>query len=175
MSDNLHGVVKLLLARMESHPEEFLTALDGRWREIIIQVREYGSEEENDAIDAALRPIRLAKAHEEMMDELLNGDERRRIEEQEYERSLMNRTQNLFSGHQQQSRNTIHGVNPTHVWTDHYPNMGVGTVTPSQTMTIASTGTGTEAMRVQANGGIKIGNETLSEGLLKQIKKALNI
>ena len=170
---NEHPVVTLLLKRMESHPEEFLTALDGRWREIIIQVREYGSEEENAAIDAALRPIRLAKAHEEMMDELLNGTERRRIEEQEYERSLMNRTQTMLLGHRQQAQNTLRGTNPTHVWVDDYANVGVGTTAPSQPLTIRAGAT--EAMRIQANNEIKIGNETLSEGLLKQIKKALNI
>ena len=166
MSNNLHDVVKLLLARMESHPEEFLTG-SHRWYDVVDIVRDYATKEENDAIDVGLRPIRLQQAHELMMDELCNGEERRRIEEQEYERNLMNRTQ--------QSRNTLHGVNPTHVWLDDYANVGIGTVTPSQTMTIASTGTGAEAMRVQANGGIKIGNETLSEELLKQMKKALNI
>lgn len=164
MEDNLHEVVKLLLARMKSHPEEFRRdhRNAGRWHDIMDVVRDYGTKEEDDAIDAGLRPIRLQEAHEAMMDELCNGEERRRIEEQEYERDLMNRM-----------RNTLHGVNPTHIWTDDYANVGVGTVTPSQTMTIASTGK--EAMRIQANSEIKIGNETLSEGLIKKIKKELGI
>lgn len=109
MSNNLHDVVKLLLARMESHPEEFLTSLDGRWREIIIQVRDYATKEENDAIDVGLRPIRLQQAHELMMDELCNGEERRRIEEQEYERNLMNRTQNMLLGHPQAMQSGSYG------------------------------------------------------------------
>jgi hypothetical protein len=161
---NEHPVVTLLLKRMESHPEEFMTG-SHRWYDVVDIVRDYATKEENDAIDAGLRPIRLQQAHELMMDELLNGDERRRREEEEqdYERRVT----------AQQARNTLKGVNPTHVWMDDYANVGIGTVTPSQTMTIASTGT--EAMRVQANVGIQIGNETLSEELLKQMKKALNI
>jgi hypothetical protein len=164
MSDNLHDVVKLLLARMKSHPEEFRRDRKnaGRWYDVMDVVRDYGTKEEDDAIDAGLRPIRLQEAHEMMMDELCNGEERRRIEEQEYERDLMNRM-----------RNTLHGVNPTHVWTDDYANVGVGTTAPSQPLVIQSGGTG--ATRIQTNSEIKIGNETLSEGLLKQIKKALNI
>ena len=51
---------------------------------------------ENALIKAKLREIRLQKAHEAAMDELLNGDDRRRKaeEEREYERNLLKNLQN---------------------------------------------------------------------------------
>lgn len=88
MAEELHDVVKLLLARMESHPEEFVADLseadsrEYRWWQVIREVRESGTREEKDAIQAGLRKIKLQRAHEIMMDELCNGDERRRKEQE---------------------------------------------------------------------------------------------
>lgn len=97
MEDELHDVVKLLLARMETHPEEFGSdlvsngSLEARWWSVIREVREYGTKTERLAIESAMRKIRLQRAHEMMMDELCNGEERRRKqrEEDEYERTMM--------------------------------------------------------------------------------------
>ena len=97
MADEIHDVVKLLLARMESHPEEFGGDLvangstEARWWHVIREVRDHGNKTEREAIDAALRKIKLQRAHEMMMDELCNGEERRRKqrEEDEYERTMM--------------------------------------------------------------------------------------
>lgn len=93
----LHDVVKLLLARMESHPEEFVADLSpedsrsDRWWQVIRCVSEYGTDAEREALEASIRKVKLDKAHEAMMDELCNGDERRRKfeEEQEYETKLL--------------------------------------------------------------------------------------
>jgi hypothetical protein len=54
-------------------------------------LREYGSEADNAEITAKLRDIRLAEIHEQVMDELLNGPERRRKGEKdrEYERQMV--------------------------------------------------------------------------------------
>ena len=79
MADEPHAVVRLLLARIESHPEEFRQG-GYRWRTIIDQVTEFGLEIDKKAMDDALRAIRLTEAHEEMMEELLNGEDRRRKE-----------------------------------------------------------------------------------------------
>lgn len=97
MADELHDVVKLLLARMETHPEEFGEnlvvngSLEARWWTIVREVREYGNKAEREAIEAAMRKVKLQHAHEMMMDELCNGEERRRKqrEEDEYERTMM--------------------------------------------------------------------------------------
>jgi hypothetical protein len=90
MSDEPHAVVKLLLARMESHPEEFTRSIESRWYDTIGEVNAWGNETDKAAMNAKLRDIRLNEAHEDAMDELLNGPERRRKqqEEVEYERSL---------------------------------------------------------------------------------------
>ena len=83
----MHGVVKLILARMKSHPDEFVShratlqeyggRAAGRWQDVMYAINEYGNEEEQNAIAGALREIQLDVAHERAMDELLNGDERR--------------------------------------------------------------------------------------------------
>lgn len=97
MSEGLHPVVQLLLARMESHPDEFvpenrdegyiLRAVEAnRWWRAMSEVQEYANEQEKKAIAAKLRELRLQQAHEWAMDELCNGDERRRKERERHER-----------------------------------------------------------------------------------------
>jgi len=90
MVDEPHEVVKLLIKRMESHPEEFKKDAD-RWDRVLVEVLEHADEAEIAAIHASVRNIRLGEAHEDMMEELCNGEERRRKEreEQEYERNLL--------------------------------------------------------------------------------------
>jgi hypothetical protein len=84
-----HEVVKLLIKRMESHPEEFKKDAD-RWDRVLVEVLEHADEAEIAAIHASIRNIRLGEAHEDMMDELCNGEERRRkeVEDREYELHL---------------------------------------------------------------------------------------
>ena len=86
----VHPVVELLLARMKSHPEEFQEGMC-RWNFVLHKVLDNGNEADLEAINEGLRPIRLAEAHEWMMDELLNGEDRRRQEQEdrEYEKRLM--------------------------------------------------------------------------------------
>jgi hypothetical protein len=88
-----HDVVKLLLKRMESHPEEFKFRRGGyhqRWYDYVNSINEYGNEADKAAISAKMRDIRLAEVHEQVMEELCNGPERRRIEEEEneYEKNM---------------------------------------------------------------------------------------
>lgn len=88
-----HDAVKLLLARMESHPEEFRFkegAYHDRWYNHISAINSYGNEADKAAIAAKTRDIRMAEVHEQVMDELCNGPENRRKEEEEaeYERKL---------------------------------------------------------------------------------------
>jgi hypothetical protein len=106
MTDEPHEVVKLLLARMESHPEEFRVAdapFHDRWYDHINGVHAYGNEADKAAIAAKLRDIRLDEIHERVMDEMLNGEDRRRkhAEDTAYERHLaqaMQHTQQLRVG-----------------------------------------------------------------------------
>jgi hypothetical protein len=126
MSEGLHPVVDLMLARMESHPEEFSELFNGgRWYTIIMQILDWSSEKENEAIREKLRDIILDKAHADAMDELLNGEERR---------------------------------------------------TGMEVMRISSSGSvGIGAAAPSFNTGIQIGGETLTTGMVRQIKTKLGI
>jgi hypothetical protein len=79
---------------MESHPEEFRFkegAYHDRWYNHISAINSYGNEADKAAIAAKTRDIRMAEVHEQVMDELCNGPENRRREEEEaeYERKLV--------------------------------------------------------------------------------------
>jgi len=86
-----HAVVKLLIARMESHPEEFERSLNSRWYDIVGEINAWGNEADKVAIGVGLREIRLKEAYEDAMDELCNGPDRRRkeAEEADYERQML--------------------------------------------------------------------------------------
>lgn len=93
MADEPHDAVKMLLARMESHPEEFRFkegAYHDRWYNHISAVNSYGNEADKAALNAKIRDVRMAEVHEQVMEELCNGPENRRKEEEEaaYERKL---------------------------------------------------------------------------------------
>lgn len=94
MEDKLHPLTELMLARMKSHPEEFVDGIltyGARWDRAMHEIEKYGSDADKQAMHEGLRPIRLGAAHEWAMDELLNGEERRRKlreEEDAYEREL---------------------------------------------------------------------------------------
>lgn len=84
----LHPVVELLLARMKSHPEEFEdeyllselrpTRSTGRWEPALNAIGHHGSEQDVKAINEAQGAIRMDQIHAWAMDELCNGEERRR-------------------------------------------------------------------------------------------------
>ena len=80
-----HEVVKLLIKRMESHPEEF-SMENGRWAQWLDQLVPFVTEAEL----RLLREPMMRDIHEEVLDELCNGEERRRKQEEdrEYERHL---------------------------------------------------------------------------------------
>ena len=174
MADNEpHAVVRLLLKRMESHPEEFQSRSEPyyeRWATHMEGLREYGSEADNAAITAKLRDIRLAEIHEHVMDELVNGPERRRKQEEarEYERQML--TQGKLAqqqhtaaqqAHQQAYQNQyanqlgqslgqysqaqavgIVGKSPNSIWVDEYANIAnTGTIVATQPETTLSTST----------------------------------
>ena len=101
--DNVHDVVKLLLARMESHPEEFdvesrpnefdadLPTLfrSGRWDGVLARINPHLNGVEGAAFKGKIRDMALTAAHEAAMDELLNGPARR----EEAERALAEKMQ----------------------------------------------------------------------------------
>lgn len=163
MADNIHPVVELLAARMESHPEEFETNGGGRWAEWLDRLIPFVTEEER----VMLRGHMMQDIHEEVLDELLNGEERRARERHERDLEMQR-----MMGQMQQ--NALQPGQYAQV-----PNlgalqgMGIGTQTPSQPLTISTAGQ--EAMRIQANGELQIGGEKLDAGMIRKMKKALGI
>jgi len=164
MEDEPHEVVTLLLKRMESHPEEFRIG-DGpfhdRWYDHVNGIHAYGSEADKAAIAAGLRKIRLAEIHEKVMDELLNGDERRRKaeEEAEYERNLA--TQGMLSQRQAQQQ-ALQAAQQKQAQQNAYANQ-LGQYNQAQALGLA----GQHGYAGVANGGT---GETL-ESTLGKLKK----
>jgi hypothetical protein len=74
MADEIHPVVKLLIARMESHPEEFkddylMTELrpangSGRWLRATQAIQDHGSKRDVEALNAALSKIYMQYIHD---------------------------------------------------------------------------------------------------------------
>jgi hypothetical protein len=95
MSEGLHPVVDLMLARMKSNPEEFADRYGGRWSDTLMQITDCGSDAEIEAIREGTRSIILDKAHAQAMDELLNGEERRSTAGQETMRITANGLLNI--------------------------------------------------------------------------------
>lgn len=91
MADNIHPVVELLAARMESHPEEFriydnsTLAIGGRWETWISQIRPFMNEAEQKALFSSAKEVFLQRVHEEVLDELMNGPERRAEERRKWD------------------------------------------------------------------------------------------
>jgi len=136
--DTVHPVVRLLAKRMESHPEEFGHKGSGRWASWLEPLMRLATDEEK----LLLRIARMNEIHEEVMDELLNGDERRAQEKRE--RYL--ETQRMMAQAQ------VQGLQPGGQY--------------AQVQTLGA---------LQSASTIRLGNETLSEGLLKSIKGKLGL
>ena len=96
MTEEIHALTSLILARMESHPEEFKER-DGqsRWWAALEAIQEFGAPTDKKALADKRSKLMMDDAYEWAMDELCNGDERRRKhqEDMEYERTMMQQHQ----------------------------------------------------------------------------------
>lgn len=172
MVDEPHAVVKLLVARMESHPEEFKrhgATYGDRWHSIVSDIAAWGNETDNAAMDAALRDIRLGEAHEDALDELLNGPERRRKAQEEamYEQQMLVKqaqiqqqmTAQKYAQQYAQTAGTftpgLRGKSATHTIMDEYTNLTRNTTSVAD--------------------ALQLGSEKLDESLLKKLKKAAGL
>ena len=165
MADNEnHPLVDLMLARMDTHPEEF-DGSNNRWYTTLIDIEEYAPPEQAALIKAKIAAIRLDAAHHKAMDELLNGEERRK---QKAEVELM---RNTYAQQAQQSALQAQGMlhrDPISQRLQGYQN------TANILQGTYQTGTWLSEADVHPP-QLKLGSETLDEGLLKKIKGALKI
>ena len=166
MEDKVHPLVELVLARIESHPEEF-KAFSGpenilrpaiRWDDAIYTINNHGSKADKDALNAKLDAMRMEEAHARMLDELLNGEERRRKEREEYEEERKRYALQQQQAYQQNLSTAI----------------GLGNTTPSTPLTISTAGN--EALRIDSGGNMRISNRVAhNPGVVAALKKALGL
>tara|TARA_R110000868_G_scaffold155324_4_gene381736 strand:- start:1292 stop:1726 length:435 start_codon:yes stop_codon:yes gene_type:complete len=69
-----HAVIKLLIARMDSHPEEFTGAYK-RWHNLIAQYRENFTQDEFHAYSSKLTKLDMEAFHQEVLKRLLTGSD----------------------------------------------------------------------------------------------------
>lgn len=85
----MHPVVELMLARMESHPQEFENPYGSRWSTVLEGINEYAEDAEREIVRKARYKILMGRVHEEALDELCNGEERRRKAEEEKNQAMI--------------------------------------------------------------------------------------
>ena len=66
----MHPAIKLILARMESNPEEFVVNLIGRWGKVLHVLEIASCREDWKEVQTKLNEIRMEAAHTELMQEL---------------------------------------------------------------------------------------------------------
>ena len=86
MEDNVHPAVVLIVERMKSHPEEFAAGLEAprhlgsegaRWGRLLERMEPWLSDADKAYLDQHFRALAMERIHHDMLDELMNGPERR--------------------------------------------------------------------------------------------------
>ena len=67
---NMHPATKLILARIESNPEEFDGQHHGRWTSILDELRVAATGEDWKLISSKLSEINMNRIHKDIMEEL---------------------------------------------------------------------------------------------------------
>ena len=71
----MHHGIEILLARMESHPEDFVQGRSGQWLQIINSYKKFFNEEEGIAIREALRKINMDSMTEDIMKRMVKDEQ----------------------------------------------------------------------------------------------------
>jgi hypothetical protein len=86
MEDNVHPAVVLIVERTKSHPEEFaagleppgqLGAVQARWGRLLERMEPWLTPADRAYLDQHFRALAMDRIHADVMEELLNGPERR--------------------------------------------------------------------------------------------------
>ena len=67
---NMHPATKLILARIESNPEEFYAEGHGRWSNILDDLRVAATAEDWKLVASKLSEIHMDRVHKKIMEEL---------------------------------------------------------------------------------------------------------
>lgn len=163
MTDKVHPLVELLVARAKSHPDEFrdepdntlTTSASDRWWRAISVISRNGTSADKALMSSTIGRIAMDKAHNWALDELLNGEERRAEERrvrEETEKRYAAQAKSAAMSQQAQlygraAQNTYHNA--------------LGSMAISN--------------QAAANTSLNIGGETLTASMVQQIKKALGV
>lgn len=105
---DVHPAVLFLVERMGTHPEEFgelhpgdTPCIERRWDRWIVQLQPLMNDTEKDMIFDATKALTFQRAHEEMLDELFNGEERRAKEREEHNARMAQQAQQAIWAQQQ--------------------------------------------------------------------------
>lgn len=173
MENEPHDVVKLMVARMESHPEEFLgtARYGGRWTDVLNTITTYGIEADKKAIAKATRDLFLGEAHKEALDELLNGEERRAEAEREKLEIQRIRMQSL----QQQMAAQKYGQAQQQYSQGALSSQLAGVSPTDFTPGLRGTSLTSIGNAINTANALQLGNEKLDESILKKLKKAAGL
>lgn len=175
MADDTHPVIRLLIARMESHPEEFRPHV-GRWASFVEEVRDTAEGADLDTFNAAYSKLLLTHLHERVMDELLNGEERRAAEARRREEETRLKMQQYQMQQAQMAQNQF-GNNLQNAMLQSQQNSLSGLGLAQSQSLMLGTG-GNEAMRINPNGEIRLGGpggEVLDANILRKMKRKLGV
>jgi hypothetical protein len=174
MVDKIHPVVELLAARMESNPEEFPVnpngqlPIMGRWAPWLAQAEHLMNDAERTLLYTKAKEVIFQRIHEEVMDELLNGPERRAKEAEEREliltsalaqqqsvqqqlaaqqqayqqqayQNAMGQYQSQLGAHSQAQAVGLAGQSPNSIWVDKHAIGNISVATPPEPTLSSST------------------------------------
>lgn len=116
MADDVHPAVVLIVERMKSHPEEFaagleppgqLGAVQARWGRLLERMEPWLTPADRAHLDTHARALAMERIHHDMLDELLNGPERRAEEQRRIISDQAQRAQLARQAQAQAQRYTV--------------------------------------------------------------------
>lgn len=147
----MHQAVELILKRMDSNPDEFTGDSKDRWMRMIKRYEAFFSDEERKAILEKQNAIMMKEFHNEIMGELLYGEERRQQEREAQAQmelaKMQMQSQILGTGMARQSQSALQSINPGSIYALQNANTAQNTAT------------------------LTIGGETIDKTLIQKLKE----
>jgi hypothetical protein len=75
----MHPATELILARIESNPEEFKESVNNRWNSILIGLHDSCPKEEWEIVNEKIKAVRLDAVHQAIMQELCAPEQLRLV------------------------------------------------------------------------------------------------